>query len=376
MNVFIFASLWIATGAWAFQTDVRGLIEQALDEPAKVTLENLKLVEAIATLSQQTGIPIVIPDDTVSFAPYGRETVIEKVELTKMSVRQALPRLLSRLGMTYVVTDQNIRIVPKEAVYCLGRAPTWAELDLLAELSATEPGVDAAALEALRTRVQFQVETASPWPALSEALRAVGAGPGDEVLTVACEKLGWGWCLSDRRIVIESLERQVQRLLQQPITLRMNNRPLFEVMTEVGERVGVAVRAEPGALASLPLGMQQNFSLNVHQQSAAQVFEQIQAYTGLGYFVAPDGVVFYRVGPQAPGETSDSRRFGAAPSGGGAGASDPYVAKVVVTLADGKLLEWLIRESELPADLRRMRQQDLQDTLEQVRRRAAATPNR
>ncbi len=350
--------------------DNRGLIEQALDEPTEFTLDNIKLTDAIERLTEQTGVPLVMPPDVMKLAPLGGETIVIRVEIANRSLRDGLTDMFGRLGMTFVVRDDHVEIVPKDALLSLGRPPTWAELDTLAELSAMQPGVDALALGQLRRRCQFRVASADPWSALAAAVDSVGAGPGDSVLTAACDRLGWAWSLSDEQILIVSMEQQIQRLLQQPITLRLANRVLFDVMTAVGEQVHVSVRAEPGALVSLPDHMQQNFSLTVHHQTAEQTFEKIAAYTGLGYFIDPQGVVFYQAGG---GKTSSAdggpTAWGRRPQRGGSLSSDPYVGKMVIPLEDGKTLEWFIRQSDIPADLRQMRQADLEELFEILRSR-------
>ena len=351
--------------------DNRGLIEQALDERTEFTLDNIKLSDAIERLTEQTGVPLVMAPDVMKLAPLGGQTIVTEVEIANISLRDGLTRLFAPLGMTFVVRDDHVEIVPKDALLALGRPPTWAELDTLGELSAMHPGVDARALGQLRRRCQFRVASADPWSALAEAVQSVGAGSGDSVLTAACDRLGWAWSLSDKQILIVSMERQIQRLLQQPITLRLTNRVLFDVMTAVGEQVHVSVRAEPGALVSLPIHMQQNFSLTVHHQTAEQTLEKIAAYTGLGYFIDHQGVVFYQAGG---GERSSSKggptAWGGRPQREGSQSSDPYVGKMVIPLEDGKTLEWFIRRSDIPADLRQMRQADLEELFEILRSRA------
>lgn len=343
--------------------DTRGLIEQALSEPTKITLENIKLSDAIAVVAEQTGVRIVMAAEVMQLVPQGPDTVIQKVDIAQIPLRDGLTRLFGPLGMTWVARGDGVEVVPKEAILCLGRTPTWPELETLSEVTALQPGLDPAALAKLQTRVQFQLPIPDAWRMLSDAIRNVGAGPGDEVLNVACAGLGWGWCLSDRRIVVSPLEQLMRRRLQQPISLRMNNRPLFDVMNAVGAPANVAVRVEPGALTSLPMQMQRSFSLNVQQQTMEQVLDSIAAYTGLGYLVGPDGVMFYRPQPRGPEPKVTESTGPAAPS------ADPYVAKMTIPLEGGKSFEWLIRRSELPEDLRQMRERDIETVITALRQR-------
>ena len=119
----------------------------------------------------------------------------------------------------------------------------------------------------------------------------------------------------------------------------------------------------------MPVHMRRNFSINVRAQSAEQVLEEICAYTGLGYLIEPDGVLLYMPTGGAAGRdpAGNTRPVGLAPTAS-VSLSDPYVAKMVIPLGDGKTMEWLIRRSELPEDLRRMRERDLAEGFEAARR--------
>ncbi len=362
----IFVCLGMAVSAST--ADMREIIEQALDEPGAITLDDITLGDAIQVITEQTGVTVRMPPDVMRLVPHGAKTLIRQVQIANMPLRQGLTELFSPLGMTFLVHDSYVEIVPREALRCLARPATWVELDTLGGLSAKQPGIDPEALESLQAQVQFLVPVPNGWSILSGAIRSVGAGPGDEVLTVACAKLGWAWCLSDTRILVESMEQQIRRQLLQPVSMRMNNRSLFEIMQALGEHANVHVRAEAGALNSLPLHVQKNFSVNVHRQQADQVIEAICNETGLGYLIEPDGVLLYA--PRTGGDDT------AQPSEGPTGVPvpDPYIGTLDVQLDDGTSMKWLIRRSELPEDLRHMRDRDIQSMIDALRRKATEQP--
>ncbi len=351
--------------------DIRALIEKALAEPTQITLENIKLGEAIDVITSQSGVKIVMAPEVMRLVPEGPETLIHKVDIANIPLRDGLARLFAPLGMTFRVADDHVEIVPREALLCLGRTPTWAELEAFTQLSAVQPGLNPEQLSNLQARIQFQVPVPDAWNILTQAIRNVGAGPGDEVLSVACAHLGWAWCVADDRIVVSTFDQQIRRRLKQPISLRMNNRTLFEVMQAVGSAVNIAVRVDPGAMTSLPSQVQKNFSLNVHQQSVEQVLDTISAYTGLGYLLNPDGIVFYRADENGSSSGGPSSNLTGQPPASSP-TSDPYVAKITIPLEDGRTFEWLIRRSELPDDLRQMRDRDIQDFIEEFRQKRSA----
>ncbi len=344
--------------------NVQALIDAALDEPIQpVRIEGVSLHTAIDLLTEQTGVTIRMSPEVMGWVPDGADLPIDHVELANITLREGLARFFGHLGMTFVVRSDHVEVVPKAALRCLGRLPAWEEIVLLGELESMSPGTEPEHLADLRSRMQFHVREPNTWDRLAEAIRNVGAGAGDEVLTLACDQLGWGWCLSGEHIVITPIAERVRRQLQRPIALRINHRPLFDVMSAVGRGAGVTVRAEPGALASLPMHMRQNFSLNVYGQTAEQALETIAAYTGLGYYLEPDGVRFYapdggQVGESAAADTTIQA---------GTGASDPYVASISVVLDDGRSVRWLIRASELPPDLRDRRAIDIKAAFDALR---------
>ncbi|MFQ5494132.1 MAG: STN domain-containing protein, partial [Phycisphaerae bacterium] len=274
------------------------------------------------------------------------------------------------------VDGARLEVVPKDVVRRLARAPTWDELETLRWLSTSHPGSDPSVLESLRPRVQFRVGVPGAWTPLSKAIADVGAGAGDEVLTVACRNLGWSWSLAGKHIVIAPAQERIREQLRAVLSIRLNNRPLIDILQAVGKRVGVRIAAEPGAVSTLPDDVRGNVSVNAQNQPAEQVLDAFAANTGLGYIVVPDGVIFYRPGnidldPRAgPGAGP-----GGEPTPGGARpAGDPYVAKVTIPLDDGTSIEWLIRRSELPEDLRARRRRDLDRLFDAVRRHAADNP--
>ena len=366
MTGFVHVFVMMIAAAPVSMADTRALIEQALDEPAAIMLDNIRLGDAIRALTEQTGVKIVMPPEAMGLVPHGADTLVQKVEIANLPLRRGLTELFSPLGMTFAVRDDHVEIIPKDALRCLGRAPSWAELDVLAQLSAVEPGTDEAALAELQTWLQFQVPVRGAWNILSDAIRNVGGGPGDAVLSTACGHLGWAWCPSDKWLVVTPMQEQIRQRLQRRVSLRMNDRPLIDILHALGERVNVAVRAEPGALASLPDYMRLKFGMNVHQLPAEQVHEKNAEATSLGFLLEPDGVLFYSAGSAGPGPGA----MGAARQGPtSVSLSDPYVAKMVVPLGNGKSIEWLIRLSELPEDLRQMRERDLAELFEAARRR-------
>lgn len=347
--------------------ETKSLIAKALTEPAQITLDNIRLVDAICKITEQTGVRIVMSPEAMRYVPQGPETVIEKVTIANLPLREGLERLFGPLGMKFELAEDHVRIVPKDSLLCLGRAPTWDELETLVAVSALQPGTKSSDLDRLQDKIQFQVPAPDAWGSLSQQIENVGAGRGDDVLTVATGQLGWTWCLGGENIIVTTFERQLRQRIKQPISIRMNNRPLSDVLQAIGTSLNTPVRVEAGAIANLPLQKQKNYFLDATHVSAEQVLEGISANTGLGYLLSSDGIFFYN--PQtAPAMTSASSP--AAPTG----SADPYVGKIVIDIGDGKTFEWMIRRSELPDDLKQIRERDIQQFIDEFRQRQVTKP--
>ncbi len=358
--------LLLAAPSFGLQ-DTRALIEQALDERTNIALENLPLRDVLAALTEKTGIKMSVRPDALAIAPNGADTLFSKVSIPNVPLRRGLAEVFAPLGLTFVVLDNGIEFVSKPALRGFDRPLNWGEVDTLSLLSKMQPGLDAKALASLEPRIQFQVPATNPWSKLSDAMSKVGAGPGDEVLTVACGNLGWAWHPSGQLIVVTTLEQQVRRRLQKPISLRLTNRPLAEVIQAVGRSADIDIRVEPGAMSTLPRHVAQGFSINVPRQPAEDVLDQIAASTGLGYLIERDGVYFYRAADA--GATRQASFTAPAPPPPGA---DPYVAKITVPLDDGRSWEWLIRRSELPEDLLQVRDRDIAEVIEALRAKSGS----
>jgi hypothetical protein len=361
---FFLSSFIVAASLLGPAPNTKALISKALTEPTQITLENIRLVDAICKITEQTGVRIVMSPEAMRFVPQGPETIIEKVNIQNVPLREGLDRLFRPLGMKFELDEDHVRIVPKDALLCLGRAPTWTELETLAQLSAMQPGLKSSDLEKLQDRIQFQVPAPDAWGSLSQAIENVGAGHGDDVLTVATNQLGWTWCLSDENIVVSTFEQLLRQRIKQPISVRMNNRPLIDVLQAIGTTLNTPVRVEPGAIAALPVQKQKNYFIDATNVKAEQVLEGISANTGLGYLLSPEGIFFY---------SSQTGMAGGPPPAPVSGSSDPYVAKIVIEIDEGKTFEWMIRRSELPDDLKQIRERDIQQFIDEFRQRPPLT---
>ncbi len=327
----------------AAEADRAPLIEQALDQTMRFRIEEAPVLEAFVALTKETGVDISVLPEVIDLLPYGSDTKVSVV-LENLPLREGLSQLLLPLGLTFEVTPWSVIVWAQPALWRIGRRATWDELDQLNFARRTDWAALAGDRVNLRAHVQFRVNVEDPVALLATAVGRIGAGPGDQVLTLACESLGWTWFPEADKIVILPAADEFRRELARPVSLRRTHRPLVEVLQALGQKAHLTIRHEPGVLASLPERTRQNFSLLVEGVTVGEALEQIAAATGLGYRLDGDAVVFYHPGSVAP---QPAEAATAAPTA----SRDPYVAKLTIPAEPGKpQVEILIRASELSPD--------------------------
>lgn len=345
MWTMLIAWMTVLPGAAQEQTDMQGLLQAVLDQPAKLSLTDIKLADLIAVLEQETGVAVRMSPEVMSMLPHGPETLFTQAEFGNVPLREGLAGLFAELGMTLEVRRDHVEVVPTAGLLRIGRRATWEELDALRQVAALQPGLNDADVESLRARIQFRVAQREPWGALAARMREVGAGAGDEVLEIACGKLGWSWYPEGAKIVIVPRADQFARQLQRVVTVRSQRRPFTETLEQVSTQCGVPIIVDPGALSALSPDARQRFVFSSEGYAAGDVLNAIAAQARLSYLIGDEGVVFYD-------PASGAQRVPAAGNGArSTSSSDPVVGLVPVTIGPGAVIHLLVRESDLPPDV-------------------------
>ncbi|MEE9294160.1 MAG: hypothetical protein V3W34_04225 [Phycisphaerae bacterium] len=300
MNAAIACFVW-ATVAPA-QVDMESLIHQALDQVVHFEVVDKPLPEAFLTVAEQTGVAISISPESLKLLPHGANTRMT-ARMKNIPLRDGIERLVKPLGMRYRVAGDGLVVEPAPALRRIGRRATWDELETLQWLGSLEWSAGEEGWGALRDRLHFQVDHDAPAEALLQSLNRAGAGPASEVLSRACEAVGWTWYPSGKRIVVIERGRQIQRELSRPITLRAQHQRLSDVLAELAQKAHMTFHFEPGAVASVPHETRRDFSVLLVDASVEQALEVICGATGLSFAVGRDGVRFSN--PQRP--TSSDR---------------------------------------------------------------------
>jgi len=353
-------ALALVLGLTVWADGLRDLVEAALDQTLKEPIEVAQqpLREALAAVEKATGLRFTLVDQAVDWMPYGEQTRIS-LTLKDISVRQGLIRIFDGLGLHMRVDGDRVVIEPAPVLDRLGRRLTVDEVELLQKLAAVpwnqlKPG-DVA--------VQFRLPPdADPTKQFEQAMQ--GESPANAVtqLESATQKLGWSWIPQGKTIAVYSRSEDIQLRLDRPLDLNYQRVPLDELLVDLGKRVDVTVHFEPGALSKVA-ARDRLVDFIQRGTTLRQVLELISGRTGLHYDVVEDGIVVYAA------KGGDTPAAVAASAGGSA---DPVVAILEVKVDGERTIHYLVRASEMPAELKALRDREMPAVIEVVKKRLAA----
>ncbi len=328
----------------------------------ELTLEAQSLASVLETLAQRAGTRFEIDDDTYATLPWGRETRLSSLRLTGgATLRKALDELLRPLGLVYRVGERSIMIESSPPLARMNRRATWDDLHFL-EMLETMP-FSSSNLQKIKFQYRITTKVNAP-ELLANQLKRAGDGSISEILTVATNALGWTWFPDKDHVVILSAQAHIAHNLARTITARYNQMGLSHILLDLAQKADVPLFLESGLMLKLPPHVANSYTLLLQQTTVRDALELICAETGLQYKILRDGVAISM--GEAPGNAAGQRPRG-----------DPYAARILVPAKNGAYsYEFLIRESEIPSDVREYRQQMIDEMIERMRQDMAPAPPR
>lgn len=346
------AILAMPLAAMAAVQDMGALVEAALDQQIRTRIEisERPIRDALRDLESFTGLRFAVGPQAIDWMPYGEQTRIGIV-LEGVSVRTGLGRIFDGLGLAMHVEADRVVVEPAPVLWRLGRRLTLDEVGLLRTL-ASGPWTDALTGT---VAVQYQVESeGDPQVLLTKALRATPAENAARQLELATASLGWLWVPEGKSVVVFSRSADIQQRLDVLMDFQYRQVPLEKLLMDLGRRIDVNIRFEPGALARVAAS-ERFVDFVQRQTSVRQVLELLAGRTGLWYEVVEDGLLIGAVPPEQPAAAS---------------TRPPIVAILRVPVGtDGTTIDFLIRADELPEEFAALKDRKLPEVIEEVRRR-------
>jgi hypothetical protein len=354
------ASCLAATAA--AQTRTVGL-QQALDVPVNLTIEDAPIGEVFTRLSDKTGVAFVVDEQTMACLPYGDQTRLA-VRLTNATLRKDLSRMLAPQALQWRIQGETVRIVPSDALARMCRRASYDELQTLGKIYSEQlQSVDkggpmlnqlrkATGNENLEITFQVRAEENAVFARANKALPGTAAG----WLDALCRGEPWTWYLWGNEIIILDRKDQIDRQLQHTVSLRYQNERLVTVLLDLAKKARVTLAMDPGVMNYIPSAVRTNFNLIMADASVAQALEVISGATGLQFIRTEDGL---RVAASEELRRRAAELERLRPS--------PFFVRMNIPGPDGTNIEVYLRADELPDDVAAAIQAEKTKLIERVR---------
>lgn len=335
----------LAAGASAQPAPVS--LQQALDKPVDANIQDVPIPEVFRRLSDKTGVKFVLDEQTLASLPYGDQTRLS-VRLRNATLRKDLYRVLAPVALQWTIENDLVRIAPSEALSRMCRRASYEELRALGKIYAEKvspPAEGTTTLDQLRKVTESKdlellfLAKGDKAAALAQADRGLPC-TGAEWLDRFCQQGAWTWYLWGEQIIVLDRKAQVERQVQQLVTLRYQNEKLVTILLDLARKARVTLAMEPGVMNYVPSEVRNNFNLVMADATIDQALHVISGATGLEFIRPEEGGL--RVVP------SEALVKG---GGGGAARRVPFIVRMTLPGPAGSSIEVYLRPEELPEDM-------------------------
>ena len=342
----------------SFSQDSSALINEALDKVVSLQVDGV-LPQAVKKMTDQTAVPIVVEQQAYDLLPWGEQTNV-KAAIQNKTLREALAAICQKLGLTFEVGPQAVKLEPMPALARLGRRATVQELEALDLLSRTLIGqgpTDTVGrlVEAVDRRLS---ETKSPFAVEFRPADKAGSGTPinvphnaslEDALELLAKQTDLTWYPWGKSIVIVPKEEQIGQQLRKAVNWHFRGEDVAQVLTVLSQAAGVEFTLEPGAIQRVPPEFRK-ITLMLENATVRQALDDIRGVTGLDYAIKPEGVYLWNQNPNsavAVPATQPSPIFGS------------------LQLDNGIIL--FLRDKDLPPDIREYAEHKKQQEYKRLR---------
>lgn len=352
----------LALAAQAAAQESSALMNKALDEQVRLNIDTT-FPQAMQSIAAQTGVRLKEDPVIWDLLPWGRDTKIQ-ARVENVTLREALEIILRKLGLTLVLRDEYVEVLPLPALRRLAQRAGRDELRAL-DLLASRPlamDTDRPSLRALLEAIDLKLA------AEKDVNIAIENRTGDVVrqdrpifvprnatLMDALESIHREttatWYPWGRSVLVVAKEECTRRVLSRPFTIRPGERGMdvLQLLLEISSRTGVPVDFQPGVMQTV--APEHRHIRGVFENAPAmQILSAISGHTGLSCDVRGEQI-YVSAGP------TRQRMLG------------------LTRPADGAQI--LVPESALPDDLRQWLDRRTRAEIERLRelmRREEAAP--
>jgi hypothetical protein len=342
------------------------LINEALDKNVNLNVNNV-LPVVLKGIEEKTGVRITATDAVYDLLPWGDQTNI-KATVEHQTLRAALTAMTQKLGLNWELGQYEVLLKPMPALERLGRRATITEIQTLELLRTTnfaggQPqmtigdllhSVDRQLAKIKSPEVTLDIrsgDSADAQAGFIQLDKMINV-PRESHLSVVLEDMvrqsNGTWYPWGTKVVVVPKQQHVRMQLDKSITAHFNGTEIGRVLDQLSATSGVPFQIEPGAFQRVP-SQYRSIRLDLENATVRQALEDIRGVTGLDYVVKSEGIYVWNQN----GNTT----------GGAAGAADPVVA--IIQMGAG--VQVMLRDSELPADVRAYLAHKRQETIEKFR---------
>lgn len=355
------------------QADETQLLEK-LNGRVQIELKDVTIAKALDEIGRKAGVKLVLSDEAVWRLPYG--------EATKLSVTlegplaDGLTEMLNPFFMRYAVGEDEVTIYPRQELeHVIGR-PNIKQLELLKGMYSgtigVSPGFSREGFVSMISQV-FGPISFFPYDVPERAHAILQTFASDKsslrvTLAILLEQVGRTqnapcWYLSQPdslnpvpviRLVGERDFREAK--LDQVVDISFKDERADVILQRLAGWAGMELTVD----TEVPSWLEQKIVVNVQNTTLRQALRNIvNAVDGENItFDTPAN----RIAVRGPSQLRKEASPGAVRSGGG--AADGYVGKISIPMEGGKyFLEFMLRESDLTQELKKLRDETIRDVL-------------
>jgi hypothetical protein len=348
-------------------------LQEKLNKDINIKLEDVTLSEALEEIGQHAKLKITISDEAVWKLPEGETTRLSVTMEGRLS--DSLTEMLRAFFMRYAVGDEQITIYPRpELEHIIGK-PSTRQLELLKNIYTLRitfaRGITSETVNSFIGK-SFDVSFL-PYNIPDNIYKILkksesGQGTSPATLAVLLEQVGVEqnkphWYISGTdfpnevpMITMTSEEQFRQAKLDQIVDVSCKDEPALNTLQKLTSWTGM----ELIVIGSDTLWLEDKISVNMQNITLKQALMNMITLLGGKYEIdiAHNYLRVHAPEPASPGKKEQKSLKDRKE------ADDSYVGKISIPMEDGKyFLEFMLRQSDLPEELKNLREQMIKEAL-------------
>jgi len=353
---------------------------EALARPVTISLNGVPVGEALKQVADMAGLPLSAdlddPDPAEREKTWRRLGLLDgrvRVEATEAPVSDVIERILGTVGLRYEVVKGRLNVVGAK-----GKGPAHPEpgqaraaRDQITKQLAKPVTVqfdditfaDVVAFLTDITGINIVLDDGAEGARKKPIVVRMANAAASDVLSAVVGQVNMEYVVSDGAVIISDPAtvalKRLKEAMSTRVSLSMERQPFAEVLLHLNDLCGANVSLDPDAAAALPKMGQTPVTVTVKDVPAREAYRFLATLLGLKFEVK-DGQARFAAGGKHPALPPPP--------------ADPILGRIVVRdEKTGATTELYIRKSDMPEDLKRLRDARIKDLIKRLREEAKRT---